>query len=91
MPRASGLGIKIDNLRDHYFITGNTVTKFTDLIKNSSIRTNKAPFEEFFFAVGIGDRITNMENLTFIGYIGIVAVRSGFTAEVVNNIFTNTT
>lgn len=56
------------------------------MIKDSSIRTDEAPLEHFFFAISISDWIANMENLAFISHISIITVRSSITSEFVYDI-----
>ena len=64
-------------------------TNKAHLIKDGLVRTNKAPLEHLLLTIRISHRVANMEQLTIIRYISIVAIGATITSKLVHNILTN--
>ena len=64
-------------------------TNKAHLIKDCLVRTNKAPLKHLLLTIRISHGVANMEQLTIICYISIVAVGATITSKLVHNILTN--
>ena len=59
------------------------------LVKNGSIWADETPLEHLFGAIGVHDRVTNMENLALVGYVSIITIGPCITSKFINNVFPN--
>lgn len=61
---------------------------FTHLTEYGLLWTDKTPTIHGLLAIGIGNRKTNMEDLTVIGYVRIIAIGLLFTGECIGDVGT---
>ena len=59
------------------------------LIKYRLVGADEAPLDHLLLTIRIQDRITDVEQLTVIGHISIVAIHSSITTEFINNVLSD--
>ena len=56
------------------------------LVEDGLVWTDKAPLEHFLLAVRVLDRVADVEQLTVVGHVSVVAVGATLAGELVDNV-----
>ena len=56
------------------------------LVEDGLVWTDKAPLEHFLLAVRVLDRVADVEQLTVVGHVSVVAVGPAVTGELVHDV-----
>ena len=56
------------------------------LVEDGLVWTDKAPLEHFLLAVRVLDRVPDVEQLTVVGHVSVVAVGATLAGELVHNV-----